>query len=181
MYVQYPAGYGNGRPGFQTQYSPQQAMGPSGTFGPGTGMRGNTVGMRQTTPPYTTSGQTGHQYFGTGGMPTASMGTGAAQFPPHHQTGGTPQYGNAAGAAQYGTAGSQFQQDVNSMRNNISYQHSPIPGNPTPPLTPASSMPPYISPNPDVKPNFAELKPPLPIQSEYKDFLQLRRYLLLSR
>ncbi|GFG29558.1 hypothetical protein Cfor_12375 [Coptotermes formosanus] len=135
---QYPAGYGNGRPSFQTQYSPQQAMGPSGTFGPGTGMRGSTVGMRQTTPPYTASGQTSHQYFGTGGMPAGTMGTGAAQFPPHHQTGGTPQYGNAAGAAQYGSAGSQFQQDVNSMRNNINYQHSPIPGNPTPPLTPAS-------------------------------------------
>lgn len=156
-------------------------MGPSGTFGPGTAMRGSTVAMRQTTPPYTASGQTGHQYFGTGGMPTGTMGTGAAQFPPHHQPGGTPQYGNTAGAGQYGTAGSQFQQDVNSMRNNISYQHSPIPGNPTPPLTPASSMPPYISPNPDVKPNFAELKPPLPIQSEYKDVLQLKRFLFLSR
>lgn len=48
------------------------------------------------------------------------------------------------------------------MRNNMNYQHSPIPGNPTPPLTPASSIPPYISPNPDVKPNFSDLKPPLP-------------------
>jgi hypothetical protein len=98
-------------------------------------------------------------------------GAGAGQFPPHHQAANTPQYVNAPGAAQYGGAASQFQQDVNSMRNNITYQHSPIPGNPTPPLTPASSMPPYISPNPDVKPNFAELKPPLPIQSEYKNLL----------
>lgn len=48
----------------------------------------------------------------------------------------------------------------------MNYQHSPIPGNPTPPLTPASSIPPYISPNPDVKPNFSDLKPPLP-QSKY--------------
>ena len=148
-------------------------MGPSATFGPAGGVRGNGVGMRQTTPPYTTSTQASHQYFASGGMPAGAMaahhngGAGGAQFPPHHQGGGTPQYGTAAGAAQYaGGAGSQFQQDVNSMRNNMSYQHSPIPGNPTPPLTPASSMPPYISPNPDVKPGFAELKPPLPIQSE---------------
>lgn len=41
----------------------------------------------------------------------------------------------------------RFQQDVR-----LNYQHSPVPGNPTPPLTPASSMTPYISPNPDVKP-----------------------------
>lgn len=34
----------------------------------------------------------------------------------------------------------------------LSYQHSPVPGNPTPPLTPASSMTPYVSPNPDIKP-----------------------------
>ena len=33
-----------------------------------------------------------------------------------------------------------------------SFQHSPIPGNPTPPLTPASSIPPYMSPNGDTKP-----------------------------
>ncbi|GLV41029.1 uncharacterized protein CBL_04553 [Carabus blaptoides fortunei] len=32
--TQYPAAYANGRPGFQSQYPPQQALGPSGTFGP---------------------------------------------------------------------------------------------------------------------------------------------------
>jgi len=43
------------------------------------------------------------------------------------------------------------------QRGNMhSYQHhSPIPGNPTPPLTPASSIPPYMSPNGDVKPVIA--------------------------
>jgi hypothetical protein len=39
-----------------------------------------------------------------------------------------------------------------ASRSMHSYQHSPIPGNPTPPLTPASSIPPYMSPNGDVKP-----------------------------
>lgn len=107
--------------------------------------------------------------MGPSGMPGHHNGGGSSsQFQTHHQ-GAAPQYGNATGAGYGGGggAGSQFQQDVNSMRNNMtSYQHSPIPGNPTPPLTPASSMPPYISPNADVKPNFNELKPPLPIQSK---------------
>lgn len=43
----------------------------------------------------------------------------------------------------------RFQQDVR-----LNYQHSPVPGNPTPPLTPATSMTPYVSPNPDsIKPH----------------------------
>lgn len=125
----------------------------AGAFGPGPGSgssggRGSSAVMRQTTPPYTTSSSQPGQYFGV-----------TSQFPPHQAASG-PQY-----------PGSQFPQDVGSvgMRggNMGSYQHSPIPGNPTPPLTPASSMPPYISPNPDIKPAFSDLKPPLPVQSEY--------------
>lgn len=134
---QYPQGYG-GRPGFQGQYPPQQSLGPSSNFGPA--MRG---AMRQSTPPYSNQGQ----YF-NGGVPN--------QFPQH-------QSGNGQYAGQYS---GQFAQEV-AMRTNMSYQHSPVPGNPTPPLTPASSMPPYISPNPDVKPHFNELKPPMSMQSKY--------------
>lgn len=40
----------------------------------------------------------------------------------------------------------RYQPDVR-----LNYQHSPVPGNPTPPLTPASLIP-YVSPNPDMKP-----------------------------
>ena len=36
--------------------------------------------------------------------------------------------------------------------NTLNYQHSPIPGNPTPPLTPAAGLP-YMSPGTDTKPN----------------------------
>lgn len=43
------------------------------------------------------------------------------------------------------------------------YQHSPIPGNPTPPLTPYMS-PPYGN-QADVKPDLSELKP-LMLQSK---------------
>ena len=42
---------------------------------------------------------------------------------------------------------------------NGNYQHSPIPGNPTPPLTPYMS-PPYS--NNDVKPDLADIKPLIP-------------------
>lgn len=48
------------------------------------------------------------------------------------------------------------------------YPSSPLPGNPTPPMTPGSSMPPYMSPGqdvkspflPDVKPNINTMQPP---------------------
>ena len=36
------------------------------------------------------------------------------------------------------------------------FQHSPIPGNPTPPLTPAANLPPFASPNSDVKPTLGQ-------------------------
>ncbi|KAH9630632.1 hypothetical protein HF086_007056 [Spodoptera exigua] len=134
--TQYPAGYG-GRPGFQGQYPPQQPLGPSGNFG--AAMRGT---MRQSTPPYSNQGQ----YF-NGNVPN--------QFPQHQNS-------NAQYGGQYG---GQFAQEV-AMRTNMSYQHSPVPGNPTPPLTPASSMPPYISPNGDVKPHFNELKPSMGMQND---------------
>ncbi|XP_072559894.1 zinc finger MIZ domain-containing protein 1a isoform X1 [Paramormyrops kingsleyae] len=40
------------------------------------------------------------------------------------------------------------------------YPHSPVPGNPTPPMTPGSSIPPYLSPSQDAKPPFPpEIKP----------------------
>lgn len=44
-----------------------------------------------------------------------------------------------------------------------SYQHSPIPGNPTPPLTPYMS-PPYAN-QVDIKPDLSEIKP-LMLQSK---------------
>lgn len=51
-----------------------------------------------------------------------------------------------------------------------SYQHSPIPGNPTPPLTPASNIPPYLSPNgADNKPTNVvdvKLRPTIPLRKQ---------------
>lgn len=75
----------------------------------------------------------------------------------------TPPYNNSAAQQYYGSAGSnagyQNMQGFHQQDGrNLNYQHSPVPGNPTPPLTPASSMTPYISPNPDVKPNIVHSK-----------------------
>ncbi|GAB0088550.1 zinc finger MIZ domain-containing protein 2 [Sergentomyia squamirostris] len=68
--------------------------------------------------------------------------------PPYAQ--GSPQYTNSPGAGTP-TGGPNFQPNMQPDVR-LGYQHSPVPGNPTPPLTPASLMTPYISPNPDVKP-----------------------------
>uniref|UniRef100_A0A8C6VRN1 Zinc finger MIZ-type containing 1 n=1 Tax=Naja naja TaxID=35670 RepID=A0A8C6VRN1_NAJNA len=57
------------------------------------------------------------------------------------------------------------------------YPHSPVPGNPTPPMTPGSNMPPYLSPNQDVKPPFPpDIKPNInalpPPPTSHNDELQ---------
>ncbi|XP_062376041.1 zinc finger MIZ domain-containing protein 1a isoform X3 [Sardina pilchardus] len=87
------------------------------------------------------------------------------------------------GAGQYppgGVAMSQYykQEQFNGQNNNFpgggysynqgngpprpvgNYPHSPVPGNPTPPMTPGSTIPPYLSPGQDVKPPFPpDMKP----------------------
>uniref|UniRef100_A0A8B9RKY4 Zinc finger, MIZ-type containing 1a n=1 Tax=Astyanax mexicanus TaxID=7994 RepID=A0A8B9RKY4_ASTMX len=65
-------------------------------------------------------------------------------------------------------------------RQVVNYPHSPVPGNPTPPMTPGSSIPPYLSPNqdvkppfpPDMKPNMTSLPPP-PSESNPNEELRL--------
>ncbi|XP_063699763.1 zinc finger MIZ domain-containing protein 1 [Culicoides brevitarsis] len=82
--------------------------------------------------------------------PYGGAGTGANGGPMNPQQ----YYGNATAAGGY-----QNMQGFQNMQPDparMNYQHSPVPGNPTPPLTPASSMTPYISPNPDIKPNIIQ-------------------------
>ncbi|XP_041117012.1 zinc finger MIZ domain-containing protein 1-like isoform X3 [Polyodon spathula] len=58
------------------------------------------------------------------------------------------------------------------------YPHSPVPGNPTPPMTPGSNIPPYLSPNqdvkppfpPDIKPNINALPPPQNVKGKVHAF-----------
>jgi zinc finger MIZ domain-containing protein len=98
--------------------------------------------------PYVRQGQNPMNPYGRNGpamMPQQRQNT-----PPYNNSAAQQYYGNAAGYQNM----QGFQQD-----GRVNYQHSPVPGNPTPPLTPAaSSMTPYISPNPDVKPNIVHSK-----------------------
>lgn len=56
----------------------------------------------------------------------------------------------------------QFQQQQQQLQQQqqppvgAGFQHSPIPGNPTPPLTPAANLPPFASPNSDIKPTLGQ-------------------------
>lgn len=75
--------------------------------------------------------------------------------PPYNNTASQQYYGNASAASGYQNIQVQ---GFHPQERSLNYQHSPVPGNPTPPLTPASSMTPYISPNPDVKPNIVHSK-----------------------
>jgi zinc finger MIZ domain-containing protein len=84
---------------------------------------------------------------------------GPAMMPQQRQN--TPPYNNSAAQQYYGNAAAGGYQNMQGFQpdGRLNYQHSPVPGNPTPPLTPAaSSMTPYISPNPDVKPNIVHSK-----------------------
>uniref|UniRef100_A0A8C9S0Y0 Zinc finger MIZ-type containing 2 n=1 Tax=Scleropages formosus TaxID=113540 RepID=A0A8C9S0Y0_SCLFO len=74
--------------------------------------------------------------------------------------------GGAGGGAGYNT----FNQPVLNGPGRVipGYPSSPLPGNPTPPMTPGSAVPPYMSPShdvkspflPDIKPNMNSLPPP---------------------
>lgn len=103
---------------------------------------------------YARPGQNSMNMYGRSGPP---------MMPSQRQN--TPPYNNTAAQQYYGNSASGYQniQGFHQQERSISYQHSPVPGNPTPPLTPASSMTPYISPNPDIKPNI--------VHSEYKNIL----------
>ncbi|XP_037042987.1 zinc finger MIZ domain-containing protein 1 isoform X2 [Bradysia coprophila] len=90
------------------------------------------------------------QGYGRSGPMNAYGRGGAGMMQQQRQN--TPPYNNSAHNPSFYPGGGYqnvqgFQQDVR-----LNYQHSPVPGNPTPPLTPASSMTPYVSPNPDIKP-----------------------------
>lgn len=109
------------------------------------GMQGNCYGRGG-------GGGGGSNNGGAQQMPAGYTGRGQ-MMPQQRQS--TPPY--AGPNQQYSGAGAGYQnmQGFQNMQGDVrlNYQHSPVPGNPTPPLTPASQMQPYISPNPDVKPN----------------------------
>ena len=63
---------------------------------------------------------------------------------------------------------------LDALQNQMYTQHSPLPGNPTPPMTPGSGGPPYMSPpgGADIKPNL-DIKPNMMVLKKENDELRL--------
>uniref|UniRef100_A0A8C3LU43 Zinc finger MIZ-type containing 2 n=1 Tax=Chrysolophus pictus TaxID=9089 RepID=A0A8C3LU43_CHRPC len=123
----------------------------------------------------------GGQYPGTQYPPSAPQSSAPSpSYPGHRMQPGVGQYLPAAGSTgayykaaeqfngQSGTFGTYSQAAVSGPGRSVpGYPSSPLPGNPTPPMTPGSSMAPYMSPGqdvkapflPDVKPSMAALHP----------------------
>ncbi|XP_070136444.1 zinc finger MIZ domain-containing protein 2 isoform X1 [Drosophila bipectinata] len=160
-----PMGAGNGSYG---RMSASNGMGPSGgpvmgPMGPGGMGPGPGCMSQQRFMPQGSGGAGGMPGVGYGG----SGGPGSHQgqfYPGSGQSGGMQQGGGMcpAGPGGVSTTGNPYQNQ--GFQQN--YQHSPVPGNPTPPLTPACSVP-YVSPNPDIKPpmdNSEEMRLTFPVR-----------------
>ncbi|XP_033467152.1 zinc finger MIZ domain-containing protein 1-like isoform X1 [Epinephelus lanceolatus] len=110
-------------------------------------------------PNYPGQRMPGQQLQGQYPPPSGAMGQYYKQEPPFN--GQTNNF--SGGGYQYS------QGNMNGPPRPVgNYPHSPVPGNPTPPMTPGSNIPPYLSPNqdvkppfpPDIKPNITALPPP---------------------
>ncbi|XP_032059989.1 zinc finger MIZ domain-containing protein 2 isoform X1 [Aythya fuligula] len=111
----------------------------------------------------------GTQYAPSAPQPSAP----SPSYPGHRMQPGMGQYLSASGSAgpyykpaeQFNGQGASFgtysQAAINGPgRSMPGYPSSPLPGNPTPPMTPGSSMAPYMSPGQDVKsPFLPDMKP----------------------
>ncbi|KAK9965948.1 hypothetical protein ABG768_005010 [Culter alburnus] len=131
--------------------------------------------------PYPGEGSYGQQY-GPNGQFSSQQG----QFPnpaatrglssPHYPTQRTPAQPGTTAQYQTGSMGHFYKEPSNNFNTGNfhysqssvngpqrmmgSYPHSPLPGNPTPPVTPGSNMPQFPSPNQDIKPQFPpDIKP----------------------
>uniref|UniRef100_A0A3B4H064 Zinc finger MIZ domain-containing protein 1-like n=1 Tax=Pundamilia nyererei TaxID=303518 RepID=A0A3B4H064_9CICH len=186
MGMNQPRGQGMGPFGAHGQRMPQQ-----GYAGP----RAQGMGMQGIKRPYPGEPNYGGQQYGPNNQfpnqqgqyptPNASRPLPSPNYPgprmPGQQLQG--QYPPPSGAI-----GQYYKPPFNGQTNNFSgsgyqynqgnmngpprpvgnYPHSPVPGNPTPPMTPGSNIPPYLSPNqdvkppfpPDIKPNITALPPP---------------------
>ncbi|XP_063047636.1 zinc finger MIZ domain-containing protein 1a isoform X2 [Engraulis encrasicolus] len=151
------------------------------------GPRAQGMPMQAMKRPYPGEPNYGGQQFGPNGQfpnqqgqypnPNASRALPSPNYPgqrmPGQQGGGQYPPGGVPMGAQY-----YKQEPFNGQNNSFSgggysynqgngpprpvgnYPHSPVPGNPTPPMTPSSTIPPYLSPGQDVKPPFPpDMKP----------------------
>lgn len=160
---QYPAGPMQG--GYmgtpQQQYGPQYPGATGGPFAKQQGAGYGAPASQGALAAYHQSSPLRGRLPGQG-MPTPAAYPGSAQGAQYYQQ---PMGGPQTQYEQQFMQGGQYAPHGFQQRS-MNYQHSPIPGNPTPPLTPASGMPPYLSPSQDTKPVFPDIKPPLPIQKD---------------
>ncbi|XP_072342147.1 LOW QUALITY PROTEIN: zinc finger MIZ domain-containing protein 1-like [Scyliorhinus torazame] len=111
-------------------------------------------------PNYPAHRMPGQQTTGQYPMPPGSMGQ-------YYKT--SEQYNGQSNSFASVNYSNYTQANINGpARSMPGYPNSPISGNPTPPMTPGSNIPPYMSPNqdvkspflPDIKPNLNSLPPP---------------------
>uniref|UniRef100_A0A8B9LC99 Zinc finger, MIZ-type containing 1a n=1 Tax=Astyanax mexicanus TaxID=7994 RepID=A0A8B9LC99_ASTMX len=147
------------------------------------GPRPQSMPMQGTKRPYPGEPNYGGQQFGPNGQfpnqqgqypnPNASRALPSPNYPGQRMP-------VQQGSGQYPPSGVGMGQYYKPPRQVVNYPHSPVPGNPTPPMTPGSSIPPYLSPNqdvkppfpPDMKPNMTSLPPP-PSESNPNEELRL--------
>ncbi|XP_039645025.1 zinc finger MIZ domain-containing protein 1-like [Perca fluviatilis] len=146
----YPGGGGFGGKHPQPSYGGQQ-YGPNSQFPNQQGPYPSPNPSRPLpSPNYPGQRMPGQQLQGQYPPPSGAMGQYYKQEPFNGQT------NNFSGS------GYQYSQgNMNGPPRPVgNYPHSPVPGNPTPPMTPGSNIPPYLSPNQDVKPPFPpDIKP----------------------
>ncbi|CAG0920061.1 unnamed protein product [Notodromas monacha] len=172
----YGGQYGGHRgfPGGSGGYGPQQGSGqPMGAgncyprpMGPGGGAGANPGGAGGVRMSYNPHGAQPppNQYFQPQGQYNPQRPP-VSQYPGMQQ--GQVQQQQQPQQQQQGPFGASMQQQVfmgpqepSYQSTSLNYQHSPIPGNPTPPLTPGSTVPPYMSPS--TATNVPDVKPPYP-------------------
>ncbi|XP_056387337.1 zinc finger MIZ domain-containing protein 1 isoform X5 [Hyla sarda] len=145
----------------EPNYGSQQ-YGPSSQFPNQPGQYPSPNPARpMTSPNYPGQRMTGQQNAGQYPPPSVAMG----QYYKPEQFNGQNNNFSGSGYNSY----SQGSMNGPSRQGPVgNYPHSPVPGNPTPPMTPGSTIPPYLSPSqdvkppfpPDIKPNMSSLPPP---------------------
>ncbi|XP_035389694.1 zinc finger MIZ domain-containing protein 1-like isoform X2 [Electrophorus electricus] len=127
-----------------------QQCGPNGQFTPQQGQYAAPNGSRSLLSPNYPSQRVPGQGQNPGQYPPSGPGLGHFYKEPFNSPSN-----NFSGSFQYSQGNTSG--PTRPMGN---YSHSPLPGNPTPPMTPGNSIPSYLSPSPDVKPPFPpDIKP----------------------
>ncbi|XP_051896890.1 zinc finger MIZ domain-containing protein 1-like isoform X6 [Pristis pectinata] len=154
-------GQGVKRPYVNEQSYPGQQYGPSSQYPSQPSQYAPSNPQRSIpSPNYPAHRMPGQQSTGQYPVPPGSMGQ---YYKPSEK------YNGQSNSFMGGNYTSYTQANINGpSRSMPGYPSSPISGNPTPPMTPGSNIPPYISPNqdvkspflPDIKPNLNSLPPP---------------------